>query len=70
MFISGTLNSLMRKIFVLVHFTIAITLIACTLVIYKQIHYMKNRNPGFTKEQMVYIPLKGELGEKRQIIIM
>lgn len=47
-----------RKFLVIFQFTISILLIICTMVIYKQISYLRNRDLGFNQEQVVVISLK------------
>ncbi len=47
-----------RKFLVIFQFTISILLTICTMVIYKQISYLQNRDLGFEQEQVVVISLK------------
>jgi putative ABC transport system permease protein len=47
-----------RKFLVIFQFVISILLIICTMVIYKQISYLRNRDLGFNQEQVVVISLK------------
>ena len=56
---SGAKGAVMRKTLVVGQFSISIALIICTLVIFRQIMYMKNRPLGFDKEQKLVITLKG-----------
>jgi len=58
--ISGTSNSLFRNILVVLQFSISVTLIIGSLIIIRQLNYMKNKNPGFNKEQVVIIPFRDE----------
>jgi putative ABC transport system permease protein len=46
-----------RNILVVTQFTIAICLIACTVVIYNQMEYMHNADLGLDKSKMVVIPI-------------
>lgn len=46
----------LRKILLAFQFTVSITLIISTLVIYLQIHFMKSKDLGFHQEQMLVIP--------------
>ena len=55
----GLRGVLMRRILVVAQFTISIALIIATLIVYKQITYMKNRPLGFDKDQKLVIVLKG-----------
>ncbi len=47
-----------RKFLVIFQFVISILLIICTMVIYKQLSYLRNRDLGFNQEQVVVISLK------------
>jgi putative ABC transport system permease protein len=56
---SGSKGAVMRKVLVVGQFVISIALIICTLVIYRQIMYMKNQPLGFDKEQKLVVTLRG-----------
>jgi putative ABC transport system permease protein len=51
----GTGDVLLRKGLVVFQFTISITLIVGTIVVYSQLRYMKNRELGFAKDQEIII---------------
>jgi len=53
---------LARKGLVLVQFILATTLIVSTVVIYQQINYALQKDLGYTKEQLLILPLEGQLG--------
>ena len=57
----GSKSSLFRKILVVLQFSISVTLIIQTLVVNKQLNYMRTRDLGFNREHLVYIPLNGSL---------
>ena len=48
----------LRKVLVVAQFAISICLIFATLVIVRQLDYLKNKKLGFDKEQVVAIPLR------------
>lgn len=54
---TGSRGALLRKILVVGQFTISIILIAGTLIVYKQINFMKDYSLGFNKEQKLIIGL-------------
>jgi putative ABC transport system permease protein len=56
-------SSLFRRILVVVQFALSIFLIIGTVVVYKQLYYMKNRDIGYEKEHLVYIQMKAETGK-------
>ena len=49
-----------RKFLVIFQFVISILLIICTMVIYRQISYLRNRDLGFNQEQVVVISMKDD----------
>lgn len=59
-FASGTKGILLRKGLVVAQFTISITLIIATLVVYNQMKFMRSRDLGFSKEQVLVINSGGD----------
>jgi len=51
----GSSTSLLRRILVVAQFTIAVFLIIGTFVIYRQLHYMRNSDPGFDKSDVLVV---------------
>ena len=49
-----------RSVFVLVQYSITIALLAGTGLIYKQVQYMKSKDLGYSKEQIVVVPVKDD----------
>jgi putative ABC transport system permease protein len=49
---------------VIAQFSLSIILIIATIFIYKQINFMRNTDLGFDKENVVYMPLKGNIGKQ------
>jgi putative ABC transport system permease protein len=54
---TGGKSSSFRRFLVVAQFTITIILITGTLIIQNQLNYVRNRNLGFNKEQVVVIPI-------------
>ena len=52
-FASGKKGISLRQGLVVSQFTVSIILIAGTIVVYKQLHYMRSRDLGFAKDQML-----------------
>ena len=50
-----------RKALVVFQFALSIILILGMIVIYRQIDFIHNKNLGFAKEDLLYIPIEGEL---------
>ena len=53
---SSRSGRVMRRILVVLQFTISISLIIGTCVVYRQLDYLQNKNLGFNGEQVVVIP--------------
>ena len=57
-------SSFLRNGLVVLQFSISVALIVSTVVIYNQLHYLHNRDIGFNKEDLLYIPMP-EVGDLR-----
>ena len=57
---TGAGNSFFRGVLVVMQFSISVALIIGTIIITRQLDYMKNKNPGFDKEQVVVLPFRDE----------
>ncbi|GAB5526917.1 MAG: ABC transporter permease [Roseivirga sp.] len=51
----------LRKGLVVFQFMVSTTLIICTLLVQKQLDFIKNKDLGYNKENMVLVPLEGNL---------
>ncbi len=61
-------NRLFRDGLVVIQFVVSIVLLVGTIVIYNQLRYIKNRNPGFAKDNLIYIKMKGDMWNKQQAL--
>jgi len=61
---SGAKSSLFRKFLVVFQFSLTILLIICTLVVYYQLDYMRNKKLGYDKEHLVYLSMRGQMREQ------
>jgi putative ABC transport system permease protein len=52
-------GSLLRNVLVLVQFSITIFLIVCTLAVRDQLNFIKTMDVGYTKEQILTLPVRG-----------
>jgi putative ABC transport system permease protein len=53
----GRFASLPRKVLVVVQFTVSITLVIGTIIVFNQIQYAKNRPVGYTREGLIIIDM-------------
>ncbi|AEV99539.1 hypothetical protein A4D02_27250 [Niastella koreensis] len=61
-------NRLFRNALVVVQFVVSIVLLIGTFVIYNQLRYIKQRNLGYDKENLLSMPMKGQLWNKKQAL--
>ncbi|UCE08848.1 MAG: ABC transporter permease, partial [bacterium] len=63
---SGSKNPLFRKGLVIFQFSLSIMLITSTVIISKQIKYIHSLNPGYNKENLLYIPIDRSFADKSE----
>ncbi|MES2279641.1 MAG: ABC transporter permease [Bacteroidota bacterium] len=56
-----------RKGLVVFQFILSMVLIIGTMVVSKQISFIQNRNLGYTRENLMYIPMEGDLNQKYDV---
>ena len=61
---SSMQNGLLRRVLIVFQFAVSILLIVGTIIMYRQIKYMLNKDLGFSKEQILVINKAGTLGTK------
>ncbi|MRR24427.1 FtsX-like permease family protein, partial [bacterium] len=57
-------NGRLRRILVIFQFAVSILLIVGTMIMYRQIRFMLNKDVGFNKEQLIVINRAGALGPR------
>jgi len=60
-------NLNLRSVLVVFQFSISILLIIGTAVVLKQINYIKNKDLGYNRDQLIILRQTGMLGEKEQV---
>ena len=60
----GSAGSLFRKILVVIQFTISVAMIVFTLVVFKQLNYLKNTDQGFNQENVLTLQLNQDMIRK------
>src|SRR5450759_1697465 len=53
----GSAGSLFRKILVVIQFTISVIMIICTLVVFRQLNYLKTMDQGFDQSNVIGLQL-------------
>jgi putative ABC transport system permease protein len=61
-------NLLFRNGLVIVQFVVSIVLLAGTIVVFEQLNYIKNRNLGFEKANLLYMPMTGDMWVKQSAL--
>ncbi len=58
----------LRKGLVVVQFALSVMLILATLMVFRQMDYLQNKDLGFRKEQVVVLPLQGNMAEQYETV--
>ncbi|HMI66847.1 MAG TPA: ABC transporter permease, partial [Cyclobacteriaceae bacterium] len=67
---SGLKAAFFRKTLVIVQFTLSIILIISTLVVFRQMEFMQNRDIGFVRDNVFYCWMEGDMVSKFETIRM
>ncbi|WPU91074.1 ABC transporter permease [Mucilaginibacter sabulilitoris] len=57
-----------RKGLVVLQFTVSIVLIICTIIVYQQIQHVKSRQLGFNKNNLIDMPMQGNMAQNYDLI--
>ncbi len=63
-FLSGGRGTVLRRLLVVFQFSLSIIMIVGMFGMSRQLDYMRGRNPGYDKEQLIYLPLRGETQQR------
>lgn len=61
-------NKIFRHTLVITQFIVSILLLAGTIVVYQQLKFIRNRSLGFDKENLLYMPMTGDMWSKFQAL--
>jgi putative ABC transport system permease protein len=61
---SGRKKAVFRKVLVVFQFSLSVMLIIGTAVVHKQLQYMRNMNLGLDKENVVFVPIRENIGKQ------
>ncbi|MBO9617063.1 MAG: ABC transporter permease [Dyadobacter sp.] len=68
-FRAGRFASVPRKVLVVVQFTVSVTLVIGTIIVFRQIQFAKNRPAGYTREGLLMVEMKsGDFYGKHEIL--
>ena len=67
-FTGGAGGTLFRNAMVVIQFAISISLIVGTAVVYRQLKYIQHMNLGYDKENLLYVPMTGEMWSKYEAL--
>lgn len=65
----GSAGSMFRKVLVVVQFTISVAMILCTLIVFKQLNYMKSKDQGFDQKNMISIQLNNHAMIQKYLVL-
>jgi putative ABC transport system permease protein len=65
---SGSGGSLFRKILVVIQFTVSVVMIVCTLVVFKQLNYLKTMDQGFDQKNVITVQLNRGMPRKYPVL--
>ena len=64
----GSAGSLFRKILVVIQFSVSVAMIVCTLIVFRQLKYLKNMDQGFNQENVVALQLNQGMARKYPVL--
>jgi len=64
----GSAGSMFRKVLVVIQFAISVAMIVCTLVVFKQLNYMKTKDQGFDQKNVIGLRLNREMIKKFPVL--
>jgi putative ABC transport system permease protein len=66
--VQGSAGSMFRKVLVVFQFAVSAIMIICTLVVYRQLNYMKTMDQGFKQENVIGLELEGPMIRKYPVL--
>lgn len=64
----GAKSVVFRKALIMVQFSISIGLIISAIILSQQIHFLLNKDLGFDKDNIIYVPINGKVAENFHVI--
>jgi putative ABC transport system permease protein len=66
-FVAGKRNAGLRSGLVVFQFFISVTLMVCTIVVYRQLSYIQHKELGYNKDQVMVLPLTWTMGKNAEL---
>jgi len=66
--VSGRGRFTLRRILVVIQFALSTALLVCTGAIYSQLDFVQHMELGFTRENVIHIPIKGQIGSQLEAV--
>ena len=64
----GSAGSLFRKILVVIQFTVSVIMIICTVVVFRQLNYLKTKDQGFDQKNIISLQLNRAMIQKYRVM--
>ena len=64
----GSAGNLFRKILVVIQFTVSVIMIICTLIVFRQLNYLKTMDQGFDQKNVISLQLNGPMIRKYPVL--
>jgi putative ABC transport system permease protein len=64
----GSAGSFFRKILVVIQFSVSVIMIICTLVVFRQLNYLKTMDKGFDQTNVIGLELNGAMNRKYPVL--
>jgi ABC-type antimicrobial peptide transport system permease subunit len=61
-------NLIFRHALVVTQFVVSVVLLIGTIVIYQQLKFVRERNPGFNKSSLLYMDMNGDMVDKEALL--
>src|SRR5512133_2656392 len=64
----GSAGSLFRKFLVVIQFTVSVIMIICTLIVFRQLNYLKNMDQGFDQKNVLGLTMNRSMVQKYPVL--
>jgi len=66
---SGKAGAIMRKVLVVIQFTLSIAMIVCTIVVYNQMNFLRNKDQGWNMENVATLILPNGEQQAKMVVL-